>query len=262
MPPDDLDALMYLGINNLARTGDPTLARHLREVFPIYAEKVQSEQRNQTCLAINRHVVDQEAGVMGSMVFMLCDPDIVIVAQATMTAALANPINEGDELTGPKSIIDIMLTPSQDRAGMFSGLLLLGDRRVAELLNEIRIVLSPKDVDRIGRVQPNPLYVGIVEFWLGWLEEIVEIPEEEDLLGQLAGILLNLATLLDPTDSILDVERVFFPNLGQTSVKVVKEWPAQEYAETVRERLVIAALVEPEPRILPMVAEAWQLLPV
>ena len=88
-----------------------------------------------------------------------------------------------------------------------------------------------------------------------WLDEVVE---REDEFASVAGALARLAIQAQPR-VVLDVRRKFPASdaADGAAVKVLQKWKIREYGQIIAPRLRALAKREREPKLTPLVMEAW-----
>jgi hypothetical protein len=174
-----------------------------------------------------------------------------------MAFAANYPVKGGDPMTGPKAAIWMLRTMNvANRAGVFAGLLLMGDHRVTALLREVEPELSDTELSDVANARTGFVNAGTVEFWLDLLERRAG-GFDDARFGAAAAALGRLAETAD-VPIVLDVERSFPPLAGDGEpLTVLQQWPIEEYARLIAPRLLAVAAREAEPRVMPRVLEAW-----
>jgi prepilin signal peptidase PulO-like enzyme (type II secretory pathway) len=216
------------------------------------------DRRRDLTLKVAGSVELGQTGPMALFPFIMEDPASGVVSTATLEYAQLVPLERGDLLTGPREVLrHAQLVPEQERRGaMLAGLLMLGDRRVVDLLRESWRRLSPEGRRPLTDATSSCAYAAVVDFYLEWLEGR---PDEGDV-GSIAGALARIA--LNSTPSlVLDVERdlptTAVVGEGRPPVRILTRWTIPEYGRTMAPRLRALVAREQEPRVLPLVLEAW-----
>ena len=143
------------------------------------------------------------------------------------------PLEDGDEMTGPRTLVRMAAHADDDgaRIGLLSGLLQLGDRRVLPLLASVWDVLEPESRSAMAAL-PSPsklAFAASVEFWLGALE--AGEPAAADAL-------VRLAREAEPP-RVLDVLRKFPAHAAddRDEISVLDNMSITEYGARMAPRL-------------------------
>lgn len=239
----------------------PDLARFYSESFlsaPIERRK-----------AIYRHVAgivpQLGADTAGAfMPFILLDTDIGIVSTATVDYTSVGSLFDGDPLTRPRDVADMVTKGlAQNPAAVIGGLLTLGDPRVCEILKPLRKDLDDVDASAIANCGSGSLAKCTVEFFLDWLDELVDRSDDPPSLrifGAVAAALHNIV-------SGRKLPFVWgglrpFPAAGHEA-----EWAAREkivpvaFSAQIADRLYDLERREHPPRVMPRVIRACDLTP-
>lgn len=254
-----LDELVFSGIRLFGCTGNLEIPSLFGTLYVIYRLDVPVEARLENFLSMDYLVRSKEVFPIALIIYVVEEIDVALVATATMSTAIEGHAKDGP-MDSPVLLIDLI----KERAvrcpgGVFSGLLFLGDRRVSELLWDARDILDENSLTDVVKNRPPFLYASVLDFWLDWIEEIVSDPNQEQTFSLLCATLVNYAGLVGDEDIVYDVERIFEPAPGVDSVRILKQWPAREYAKVIRDRIQGIAQRETGERILPAVLEAWEL---
>jgi hypothetical protein len=218
---------------------------------------------------IYRHIamiVPQIGGwTAGAMTpFMLLDPDTGIVSTATIDYASLGSLLNDDPMTRPKDVINMIEKGiPENPAALIGGLLALGDPRVCQLLVPLRGSLDEHQVATVTRCFSGSTAKCVVEFYLDWLDELVNRRDYEGLsiFGHVAAGLYRLADArLVPF--IVDGLRPFPVPRGEDA-----EWPGwkqidlPEFAASIASRILDLEGREAPPKVLPHAIRAFGLTP-
>ena len=193
--------------------------------------------------------------------FLLHEPLPGAVAVAAETFASLVPLEQGDEMTGPRSLLRLLEHAEEEgtRVGLAAALLRFGDRRLRGLVEE-----AWRRLDTPARVRLTQLpgashvvFAATVEFWLACLEDA-----DPEVSGAVAAELARLPREADPA-RVLDVRRKFPANARDDRDEIALEgdWSVAGYAAVIAPELRDLARRENEPRRLSAVLEAWGLAP-
>jgi Flp pilus assembly protein TadD len=205
------------------------------------------------------------AAVQTLALFVHAEPDPGVAATAVINMAHLAPLSGDDPLSGLSlltSLYEREHTSETVRASIFCGLLLLGDRRVLPLLDRLWGLLGPQGRRRVLFATSGVAYASTVDFLLHRLGK----ERDDGLFGSLAAALYRLPeeTAQGPRPGyIVDVERRFPSSFLQSepTLRLLGEWPIEEYAARIAPRLRELAREESEPKVLPTVMAAWGIDP-
>lgn len=169
-------------------------------------------------------------------------------------------------MTGPRTLREMAGNPrisDETRAGILAGLLVLGDRRTLPYLRGCWRLLPPLPPDRAAaltdpRMRLTNATTGVVhashiEFFLDWLEDA-----DESEFGAIAGALVRLARA-SSYPKVVDIQRRFpaTPDDENPVITTLAEWTFNEYGQLIAPRLLDLGRRENEPKVLPVLLEAW-----
>jgi hypothetical protein len=185
-----------------------------------------------------------------------------LLPRAALDYACTKELRQGDPLTGPKTVLDLFRLRRGDptRAGLFAGLLLLGDLRVTRLLWDARDELEVGELHRVSYTRSGSLHAAFISFWLDFLEEL-DGDEAESRFGAAASA-LHRAPSETPDRKVIDIRRDFPLQNSARPIELVQEWTLDEYAAIITPRLRAIEAREPEPKVMPKVLQAWGIPPV
>lgn len=193
--------------------------------------------------------------------FMLVDDDIEIVATATVDYASLGDLDDGNPMSRPRDVAEMVAGgEARNPAAVLGGLLALGDPRVCELVKPFRSMLDENQAGVVSQCFTGLTAKCMVDFYLDWLEELVvyDAYEARSLFGVVAAGLVRLADRRS-FPSILDGLRPF-PTLDSN-------WPDMraidpgDFANSIADRLYALEAREARPKVLPHVIRAFGLVP-
>lgn len=171
--------------------------------------------------------------------FLYVEEDSDVAAQAALDFAMTCTY-VGDALVGPRhlrAVADDAETTPAARAGIFRGLLLLGDRRVLPLLDRCWESLDARHRKRLTHAAPVPLFASMYEFYMDWFL----LEEDEDVQGAVASAIARAYVhhQLVPGGVIRDIERSYPASSSADGdpVRVVAEWSLFDFARHIEPRL-------------------------
>jgi hypothetical protein len=237
---------------------DPRRTEDLMQLYALCAERLPLEARGRVLEAVADECAKLEHAPNGLLPFLYRDPEPSVVAGASLQSAVLFPLEDGDPLTGPRTMHRIAGEMADDhlRGGILAGLLLLGDRRVTALLHGCWRTLGDDAADILAQARSGVVQAAHVEFLL----DALEAQRDHDArVGTWAGGLVQLRTTARHP-RVVDVERKLpvWAHDARPPVRVLREWTFEDYAATaMAPRLHTLAAREAEPRVLPAVLEAW-----
>lgn len=254
---DDLERLLGYTIAIYGGTRDPELILTLLPLYRYWAGKVAPWSRMNVYREVLQCVLSGQISAQALLPFLRVDSDSSVVSTATVDLAMLWPIKNDDPLTGPKTIVAMISKGEMENpAGALAGLLLLGDHRVNQLLWDLRDFLENSGLGVVAGAGSGYLSASTIEFWLKWLEEIVDDPDKEGTFGVIAAALTNSVEALE-VPMVIEAERNFCPPSPDHGVRVLSQWTLSEYFERMRPRLMALSERESEPKLIPHVIAAW-----
>ncbi len=199
------------------------------------------------------------------VLFVHAEPDPRTAATAVLNMAHLAPLTTDDPLSGLVMLVrlyDHDQTSEDARIGIFSGVLLLGDRRARPILNHMWEGLGLHGKDRALHAKSGIIYASTAEFLLDRLDN----ESDKGMFGSLAAALYRLpeeSTEGPRPGYVVDVERRFPSSFrdGQPTVTLLNEWTIAEYGARLAPHMRKLAQRESEPKVLPHVMAVWGIDP-
>jgi len=259
---DELGRLIHRSNLLFGNNGDPRLQKILDVLYPAFCEKEDESSRlHEFYRAVADAVEQGTTGHESLKVFLLHDDSPALVSTAALDFSVYHSLQDGDPMTGPKAVLEMFNENGVEcRAGLFKGLMLLGDDRVFDLLREARRRLSPQEAHSVCGPGSGFLFASTINFLIDWLEEAEE-DEDEGTYGLVAAALGNMPRTA--TAPLVFAGRRRFPVEpdGEILENGFKKVPLDDFAETIEPRLRAIADREPPPQVMPLVLGAWGLEP-
>lgn len=258
LPPGQLRQLV--AILALAYGLEPPKENEVRDLVDVYHEfvrRVPPRERAETVVAVARRVQHGLGSAEALLPFIHHDPAAAVVSTSALHLATLVPLRDDDLLTGPRYVCGLAETVTDDgkRGQIVAGLLLLGDRRLTPVVRACSRTLGPAGRRELSSLWSGFAYRSHVDFLLEWLEDP---GAREGEFGIVAGTLARVALHAQPRE-VLDVERRF--PAGATpdgpNVRVLRRWSIRDYGQAIGSRLRALAQREREPKVVPLVMEAW-----
>jgi hypothetical protein len=197
--------------------------------------------------------------------FMLLDDNIGIVSTATIDYVSLGTLLDNDPMSRAKDVLT-MVTQGvpHNPAAVVGGLLAIGDPRVCALVVPLRGSFGVDQTRIITQTFSGITTKSLVEFYLDWLEGLVERDDHLglDLFGHVAAGLHRLADKrLQPwiTDGLRP-----FPVSGpeaEVAWSSMTKIDPTEFADSIANRLYDLERRESAPKVMPHVVRAFGLIP-
>ena len=256
---DELEDVVRNATIKAGRCQDDYLKSVLNKLYSKYATHAPESSRMNLYRHVADNVEDGSATCEALRVFLTNDSSPAIVSTAALDYSVFHPVFDSRMMTGPEIVLEIFQTNNvKCRAGLFKGLLLLGDDRVCELLRSERRSLSNDEARIVCAPGSGYIFDAMVNFLIDWLED-AERTVDESLYGLVAAALGNLPRgAVMPT--VVSGRRKFPVDPGgEIFEERFRNIPIDEYAKTIEPRLQKIARREPPPQVMPLVLRAWGL---
>jgi len=250
---DELERSLQDGLSAIHRgeaNGDAMAA-----VYRAYRDRAPASRRAELYGRIRGLVESGEAGWQALALFAREDDDPAVVSTAALDLAVLYPAADG-ELAGPREVVRMFeQSPVACPAGLFLGLMLLGDRRVLRLLKPLRTTLTEDEVGQVARGWSGLLFAGTVEFVLDWLEE-AEAAGDDGRYGHLASALVIMRQQ-NRAPFVIDGWRRFPVDPEDPFDGEPETIPIDEFSQRITPQLLALADRERAPRVMPVVLDVW-----
>jgi hypothetical protein len=203
-------------------------------------------------------MIEQRDGLghMGLMMFLAGDSDPGIRSSAALSLSVLYDPKDGDELAGPRFVIDTLVchdAGAEGQGAALGGVLLLGDRRVNPLLADVWGQLSEGTQLEMTAAKSGIVSEGLVEFWLDRLEGGCS----EAVFGSAVAAIAKMP-VISQMPFVLDVERLLPAYAGGESMKMLRRTSFADYLEKIRPRLEALKEKESEPKVIPRIFWIWK----
>ena len=258
----DLERLTFAAVCLYGATEAPAVATQVAPIFALYHSRAPIARRKAMYQALLDRANAGDVSYAMIELFLLVEDDPTLLPRAALDYACTKELRQGDPLTGPKTVLNLFRLRRGDptRAGLFAGLLLLGDPRVTRLLWDARDELEVGELDRVSYTRSGCVYAASISFWLEFLDEL-KGDEADSRFGAVASA-LHRAPSETPDRKVIDIRRDFPLQDSAKPIELLQEWTLEEYAAIIAPRLRAIEAREPEPKVMPLVLEAWHIPPV
>ena len=251
---DELMLIAYQQCLFFGATRDEDVAEAIGTLYRVLNARVPVEERNELLDRVTEAVAGGASNVLALLPFLQHEASSTIVGRAAQSFATLMPLTAGDEMTGPRTIASMLEHADSPvvQAGLVTGLLLLGDRRVLVHLEGVWAKLEPEARAEVAGLQTPFAYASLVEWLIASLEGADDASREE-----IAGLLVRLAG--EGRARVLEVTRKFPENArdDRPEIEVIGEWSAPEFVKRHADRLRAIAAREVTPQYLPAILRAW-----
>jgi len=232
-----------------AATSDERLIPALQDLYAKAVAIITPEERIELVVAVAHYAQEGRLSLNGLMPFLFKDPSVSVISTAALEFAQIAPPEKGDPLTGVRYLLQQadQVPEEATRVGILRGLLLLGDRRVIELLGPCWRRLSAEGRRELAQLNSGWLHAPLIDWFISWLEDC-----EGDEFGSVAAALARTARQARDMP-IIETRRAF----GRRDGELVGKWSREEYAEHIRHRLLQIAANEAPPRVMFDVLREW-----
>ena len=272
IPIETLHQLVYYQCLSYGMDPDDDAVPGLTSLCRVAVERMHPAARQQVVVHLARAVervhreqdVREGAGCTNALLpFLVGEPDPSVVATAAFEMAVLLPLEDDDPLSGPRYIRALFdeVHDDEPRAGLVAGLLQVGDRRVAPLVER-----GWRELGFEGRQTLALLILGFralhgltVDFLVSWLEDEARDPSAPGF-GIVAATLAR-AGRHAAEHGVVEAARILPATAAKpgeayaTSLAVTRE----AVAAKIRRRLTAVARLEHPPELMRQVLEEWGL---
>ena len=245
--------LAYKGIDN-AR-----IAEILPAVYMAYMDSVSVETRRQLFLEIWREVMrgDVDPGVLWAIAMYEEHP--LMVAMATECYACSCASIDGEAVTVARCFLEVFEEAREEtRAGIFQGLMVLGEAEVFDLLRIYRWELTDDEVFIVSSLPLGDSDSTVYLFLLEWLEEAQAAKDHARSQAIAAALTVDIDEIERAESDATAPEVTGPPSLLRRDEPF---WflPVREFARHLEPRLRALAENETGRPFMPTVLESWGL---
>jgi len=261
IPDEALESFVFFGLSLYGSSNQENLIPHLISLYRELSSRSEVEVRMRLNSSITKEVGENTLSVNALLPFIGFEQELSIVSTAVLDYCMYRETEE-DELAGVKDVIGILrsgicLCPG----GVVGGLVLLGDKRVVDLLYELPYELpyleDNSDIAAFARTFSGFLYQPMIDFYLTWLEVLNSTVTELEF-GSLASGLVNMVQK-DNFGVVTSVERRYGKRDAELPIVNVSQIPFGEYLSEIEGRLLNIAEAETAPKIMPTVIGHWRM---
>lgn len=256
----DLLNLIVLSLIRYGVTLDQSLPPRLGPLYSLLVGRGAPKERMEVLLTLKSLLDEDKINAIALLPIVAHDDDIGIVSTATLDLVAYSATGSTGLPYGLTSLLPLLEHRALRNPGaVLGGLVTLGDSRLRIAMDAARLHMREPDVAVAARCRSGFVTHAAVDFWLSWCEEVVATGRGKDsLIGTMASALVNLVRGAAET-KVREIFRSYPAQRSPRPIEVVSEWPLREYARLIQPRLERLAAREGEPKVFPMVMEAWGL---
>jgi hypothetical protein len=256
---DSLLLVVFQQCLHFAHTGEGDSHSVLAELYAHLAERVDVADRLELLDRVTAAVEESGTPLAALLPFLQHEPDAGVVTLAATAYATLSPLENGDPLTGPRTVLR-MAEHAEDegtRVGLLAGVLELGDRRALPPLRDAWAALSSSA--RVGLAQrpsSSPLvFAAVAEFWG---EAVTDA--DDAVAAAVLGALTRIALAAEPR-RVLDVHRKLPANAAddRETIEIREDVSLGEFGARLAPKLAPLAARPPLTRPLAEARDAWEM---
>ena len=251
---DELLHLLYHGLCTYGMTNDESVILYLMPLYRRAMEIADGAERMELYVAVKSEAEQFHVSLNALLPFLLVETDDAIVSTATIDIAMIGRPSDDDPLSWPVELVSYIERGSpNNRGAVFAGLVLLGDRRVNVLLNEVKWTLTTEEINMVARRRSGFPWLASFEFWLAWCEELMELRLGES--AAFGGCASALALLVRDaqTQPFMDIKRNFgymCHGEGAMPAELLERIPTKQVGQRFSDRLYALEAREEAPKVM------------
>jgi TPR repeat protein len=238
----------------------------IKHISRLYQAALARGMDGETRLLIENEVLrtltERRISTVAFLPFLVHDPDQQVASKAVIDFVSESGYKDGElyALGELRALFNGGNLANQ--AAVFGGLVALGDVEVEPLLDEVRSLLTSKEVTAAAKVHTHFLKHRTIQYWLRWCKELVLLKDEESQkkFGGCASA-VSLCLRNDTHRVVTDAKRNF-PCTGKAEpITRIRSWSIDKYAEFIAPELYELEAIEDAPKLFSDVLRDWGLKP-
>lgn len=250
-----LVSLLFSGISLYGQTNWEPLVQVIMPVYLHAVDYIPAATRRELQAAIRQKIEANETSLNALLPFLLLETDMGVVSTAAIDFAMIPKPPEDDPIGWPKRLVsDLEAGMGANKGAILGGLITLGDRRVNELLQQVKWLISDDEIGTAVKCISGLPTVAAFEFWLEWAEELANAGlDSTGLFGQVASGLAFLVRHMQ-VDTFADITRSFgyLHREGDDvqSMAIHGQHPKADVARRYADRLYALEAAESPPKLV------------
>jgi hypothetical protein len=254
---EELKQVLYVKFIEYGATQDSSRIAGLFALYRHAMQRLSVAERREMLTELSG-MIEQHQGLghMGLMMFLAADTDPGIRSSAALSLAVLFDPGDEDDLAGPRFVIRTLVNHDAGAPGQgaaLGGVLLLGDRRIMPLLEDVWDELSEEAQLEMTAAKSGIVSEGIVEFWLGRLESGCS----EAVFGSAVAAIAKMP-LISQAPFVMNIQRQLPAYAGGEPIQLLRQTGFANYLEEIRPRLAALEAEESEPKLIPKIFEIWE----
>jgi hypothetical protein len=192
--------LMHAGLVFYGASNDGDMVQNLYPLYKALMERTDASDRMGLYKAVRSELVGENPVTCNALMpFLIVEDDRVIVSTAVLDFVLLRPAVGGDTLVGVREVMRWLEQDlPADRGATLGGLVMVGDRRIHEIVEAKWSTITSDEISVIAHARTGFPNVSTFEFWLRWMERLIE-EGDDALFGYVAsGLRLLLKDMSSP----------------------------------------------------------------
>lgn len=253
---EELKEVLYVKFIEYGATQDSSRIAGLFALYRHAMQRLSVAERREMLTELSG-MIEQHQGLghMGLMIFLAADTDPGIRSSAAPSLSVLFDPGDDDELAGPRFVIHTLVNHDEGAPGQgaaLGGVLLLGDKRIMPLLEDVWDELSEEAQLEMTAAKSGIVSEGIVEFWLGRLESGCS----EAVFGSAVAAFAKMP-LISQAPCVMEIQRRLPAYAGGEPIQLLRQTEFADYLEEIRPRLEALEAGESEPKLVPKIFEIW-----
>lgn len=246
-------------LKSFGEADDSSALEELRPAYAAAEAATTERERLDVLIAVIGAAERQHIRGDALLPFLLFDGSPSVISTAALHSVPVWPgVSDESPLRGVEELLrlaDIAVEQGDEprAVAIVSGMLLLGDRRVAQALRNVQRHFTAAGQTLLARLGGVAAYATVIDWLIDWLEDC-----ERNEFGSVAGALSRFSDQARK-DGVIETRRalpIWSRPLEEASIHV-GEWTFEEFAKRIRPRLLQIAADEAAPRIMHDVLKAW-----
>jgi hypothetical protein len=191
----ELEGLLYMQCFTYGVKSDPAMVSGLEELYSVARHRLSTEARLRVLITLAEAAEQRRISSNALLPFIYSESSQGVITTAVLNTAVLFPCEAADPLAGPKRLLVAARESSDERiqVGILCGLMLLGDRRVLELIRASWRMLTPEGRKELAGAWSGFAHAPVIDFFIEWLED-----SEGGEFGAVAGALSRIPLNANP----------------------------------------------------------------
>lgn len=259
MASDDLlqllQAAMLLYGSEVNSDDVPLISRVYHEAL----RRTEAEHRALMARELTKLVERHHLSPVAFLPILVVETEFNVVTTATIDFVSCSPLVDTGESYALVELRSLLRDHTLANPGaVFGALVSMGEHRFLPFLTEVRAHLTTEQVRIAAQVHTPYLQHHDMRFWLEWAKELINLSDDaaQRNFGSCASALV-LARRHEKTGKVYEGERDFPCAEKETPIRILREWPIDDYAKELAPDLYVLEAQEALPKLMSSVLRAW-----